>query len=187
MDNGNFIRSSDALSLALSDNRELTISRGHLVLHDPAAEKSQRSSSSCIAITTDASGKKLIPLYNILWAEVLGSQLYVDYAAQSSKTTIKLEKWVYDTDATTKTCHGPTANEFVSALNSRAYADAQAKKRALVLINPNAGPGGALRKWDRDVKPLFDAARMHMDIVVLSRGGEAAELAENINIESPTP
>lgn len=52
-----------------------------------------------------------------------------------------------------------------------------------MLINPHAGPGGALRKWSNDVKPLFDAARMELDVVTLKRGGEATDLAEQVDID----
>jgi sphingosine kinase len=32
------------------------------------------------------------------------------------------------------------------------------------------------------VKPIFDAARMELHVVVLGRGGEAAELAEKVDL-----
>lgn len=131
----------------------------------------------------DASGKRLIPLYNILWAEIVGSQLSIDYAAQPSKTSIKLEKWTYEIAAPDSRPDGPEPETFAAALVSRAYVDSQPRKRAYVLINPNAGPGGVMRKWEREAKPLFEAARMHMDVVTLGNGGEAVELAEKVDID----
>ncbi|POR39015.1 Sphingoid long chain base kinase 5 [Tolypocladium paradoxum] len=168
------------MCLALDGNRSLTIGDKHLVF-DGLTNKSKWS--SCTSITTDASGKRLIPLYNILWAELVGSQLLIDYAAQPSKTSIKHEKWTYETAPSDKGPDVPEPEAFAAALISRAYADAQPRKRAYVLVNPNAGPGGALRRWNREVKPLFEAARMHMDVVTLAKGGEAVELAEKVDID----
>jgi sphingosine kinase len=79
--------------------------------------------------------------------------------------------------------HETATDAFVAALLERAYGEAQRERRAYVLINPNAGPGNGLKKWESDVKPLFAAARMSMDIVVLKRGGEATELAEKVDID----
>lgn len=52
-----------------------------------------------------------------------------------------------------------------------------------MLINPHSGPGGALRKWNNDVLPLFQAARMELEVVTLQKGGEATELAEKVDLE----
>ncbi|KND87520.1 Sphingoid long chain base kinase 5 [Tolypocladium ophioglossoides CBS 100239] len=164
MENGHSTEGAVGRCLTLDGNRSLIIGDKHLVLDD-------------------ASGKRLIPLYNILWAEVVGSQLLIDYAAQPSKTSIKHEKWTYEIPATDNRPDRPEPEAFAAALLSRAYVDAQPRKRAYVLINPNAGPGGALRKWDREVKPLFEVARMHMDVVTLTKGGEAVELAEKVDID----
>lgn len=132
---------------------------------------------------TDACGNSLIPLYNVLWAGLEGSQLVIDYAAQPSKTSIKLDRWAWDMDAPVQ-AHDTTPQKFVCSIMSGAYAEAQPRKRAYVLINPNAGPGGGLRKWENDVKPLFEAARIAFDVVVLSKGGEAVGLVERIHLDS---
>lgn len=70
----------------------------------------------------------------------------------------------------------------MSTVLAQAYSGSQPRKRAFVLVNPHAGPGGALRKWSK-VKPLFQAAKMEMNVVVLQRGGEAAELVQGLDIE----
>ncbi|UNI19219.1 Sphingosine kinase [Purpureocillium takamizusanense] len=132
----------------------------------------------------DASGNRLVPLYNILWADATGHQLQISYAAQPSKTSIKLETWTFDLDGSDEPpVDGVTPKDFASTLISRAYGDAQPQKRAYVLINPHSGPGGGLRKWEKYAKPLFEAARMHIDDIVLSKGGEAVSLVENMDID----
>lgn len=134
--------------------------------------------------TADGKGKHTIPLYNILWAELRDDALIVDYAAPRKKS-LKLQKWTFalphlDAEAAGG---GPSPETFVSALISAAYGESKPRKRAYVLINPNSGPGGATVKWRKSVKPVFDAARLELEVVNLSRGGEATELAEKADID----
>ncbi|KHN98614.1 sphingosine kinase [Metarhizium album ARSEF 1941] len=131
----------------------------------------------------DSSGKRQVPLYNIIWIETVNGSLVIDYAAQSSKTCIKLEKWTFAPAKGKASPSSAQAGEFAARVLEQAYGDAQIRKRAYVLINPHAGPGGALRKWSIEVKPLFDAARMELDVVTLKRGGEATNLAEQVDID----
>lgn len=70
----------------------------------------------------------------------------------------------------------------MATLLSRAYENSQPRKRAFVLVNPNAGPGKAVTQWQKEVKPLFDAARMQTDVVTLRMGGEATDLVEKLDI-----
>ncbi|KJZ73273.1 hypothetical protein HIM_07277 [Hirsutella minnesotensis 3608] len=147
--------------LPLAGDKSLSLDGKELVIHD-------------------ASGRRSISLYNVLWAELSGAQLTVSYATQSSKAAAKPESWTGQLpDASSKS----VAESFISALLTLAYGDAQIRKRAYVLVNPNSGPGGALRKWERDVRPLLEAARMELDVVTLTRGGEAVDLVEKVDIE----
>ncbi len=50
-------------------------------------------------------------------------------------------------------------------------------------MNPHAGPGGADKIWEKEVKPIFEAARMPMTIVRTSYSGQAVELARDLNID----
>lgn len=111
-----------------------------------------------------------------------GNALVVEYAAPR-KSSLKLQHWTFTIPNPEVEGDGPSPELFVSALISAAYGDAKSRKRAYVLINPNSGPGGALNKWNKFVKPLFEAARMELDVVTLTRGGEATELSEKANIE----
>lgn len=65
----------------------------------------------------------------------------------------------------------------------RAYGPALRRKRAYVLVNPHAGPGGAQKKWDHEVEPIFKAARMPMTVHTTTFSKEAIDLAINMDID----
>lgn len=119
----------------------------------------------------------------MLWIEVSVGKLVVDYAAQPSKASIKLEKWTFDLSQRPESPESPEPEHFVAAVLAQAYSGSQVRRRAYVLINPHSGPGAALRKWHINVQPLLEAARMKLDVVTLKRGGEAIELAEKVDID----
>ncbi|KAL7794360.1 ATP-NAD kinase-like domain-containing protein [Trichoderma ceciliae] len=187
------------MRLALGGNKTLTIGDKDLILFDLDGNNREKSSNdkassgkqlledlscfNCLPCrTADGKGKHTIPLYNVLWAELRDDALIVDYAAPR-KSSLKLHTWIFAVAKLETESGGPSPETFVSALISAAYGDAKPRKRAYVLINPNSGPGGALGKWKKQVKPLFDAARLELEVVNLTRGGEATELSEKADIE----
>lgn len=106
----------------------------------------------------------------------------IDFASPSSKTSLKHETWSFALLKLVEGVEGPSPETFISALLARAYGTSQLRKRAYILINPKAGTGSAVCRWNNEVKPIFEAARMELDVVILNRGGEAAELAEMVDI-----
>ena len=97
---------------------------------------------------------------------------------------MKLEEWRFPLANQGETHdEAAQAQDFAAKVLSHAYGDSKPRKRVYVLINPHAGPGGALRKWNAEVKPLFKAAKMSLDEVVLERGGQAAELVERVDVD----
>ncbi len=52
-----------------------------------------------------------------------------------------------------------------------------------MLVNPGAGPGGALKKWEQQVRPIMDAARMQLTVVTTAYSGEAVDLCEALDID----
>lgn len=72
---------------------------------------------------------------------------------------------------------------WVERLLDRAYAGSARRKRAWVLVNPHAGPGGAEKIWEKQVRPIFEAARMPMTVVCTTHSGGAVDLAKNLNID----
>lgn len=120
----------------------------------------------------------MVPFYNILWAELLGNAIFVDIATVSKKHTrpLKLTFAIHDVSEAAITT-------WIEELLNRAYGGAQRRKRAKVLVNPHAGPGGAVKIWDNEVKPIFDSARMALDITHTTFSGEAVGLCQELNID----
>lgn len=123
---------------------------------------------------------RAIPFYNILWAELLGSELLIQYAAQKSKTKVRAASLKYPVESSLP----DEVNKFINKLLDRAYGQSQRKKRMKVLVNPHSGPGGAEKLYLRDVEPLLKAARCSVDMAKTRYQGEAIEIAENMDIEA---
>lgn len=72
---------------------------------------------------------------------------------------------------------------FVAHVLDLAYpAPIQRRKRAWVLVNPHAGPGGADKIFEKKVRPIFEAARMPLTVVRTTYSGEAVTLAQDLDI-----
>lgn len=123
---------------------------------------------------------KRIPYYNILWADVSNDTLTIDYVSDPAKSNVKTQKMSFIIDAPDKAA---SAEQFATEVRFMAYKEAKPRKRAYVLVNPNSGPGGAVKKWLTEVRPLFEAARMDIHVVMLTRGGEATDLVESMDID----
>ncbi|KAF3766733.1 hypothetical protein M406DRAFT_337680 [Cryphonectria parasitica EP155] len=146
-----------------------------------------------------SSAPRSIPLYNVLWAELSADQhtLTVDYAENVTDVQLQAAKLSFSTTLTAAaTTSAPGEGEdssapadseaitrWVDTLMSRAYGPAPRCKTAYVLVNPHAGPGGAQKKWDHQVKPIFEAARMPMTIHTTTRSGEALDLVRQMDID----
>ena len=121
----------------------------------------------------------VIPYYNIIWASAENGHIIIDWAEEKSKGYLRHATMRYpirDTLAET--------NRFVAGLRDQAYGQIPRQRRAKVLINPHAGPGGATRIWEHDVKPIFEAARMTLDVTVTSRSGEGLEICKALDINA---
>ena len=114
----------------------------------------------------------------MLWAELSGSELSISHARQTSKSAVQPETLSFSLESI------DGANEWVSKLLDQAYGKAQREKRLRILVNPHSGKGGAEKIYSRDVEPIFDAARCHIDTSSTKYGGEAREIAEKLNIDS---
>ncbi|KAG5952102.1 hypothetical protein E4U53_001623 [Claviceps sorghi] len=179
MENG---KVDNGVRLNLEGKKTLSLSlvERSLKLYEPNPKNRLRS--ACKAITIDSCGQQIIPLYNILWLEISNRKLVIEYAAQPSKTAVKRETWTFDL-ANEAAPESSVLEQFVSDVLAQAYDGSQLQKRAYVLINPNSGPGNALRKWKNEVLPLFQAARMTLEVVTLEKGGEATEIIEKIDLD----
>ncbi|EGX96084.1 sphingosine kinase [Cordyceps militaris CM01] len=170
------------LKLPLASGRVLSIEETELVLEDPNSVDDKKSKRGGRKPEDDRNGRQTLPLYNVLWAEVVEADFTIEYALLSDKSRFQVEKWTLPI-STNDEQPKLSPVTFATELCARAYGDAQQQRRAYVLVNPNAGPGNGVKRWQNEVKPLFDAARMEMDIVFLKRGGEALELVEKMDID----
>lgn len=138
---------------------------------------------ACVPGPSQPPTPQRIPLYNILWAELdsASSTLTIDYAREVSKTLRRAAKLSlpFSPDAATP----GSASEWIEHLMARSYGPAPRRRRAYVLVNPHAGPGGAVKIWETQVKPIFDAARMPLTIHQTTYSGEAVGLVENMDID----
>lgn len=183
MDSDQTIEEGVGMRLYLENKKTLTMGTNDLVLSEAGFKGRGASWAFCPIWTSDGSeATQSVPLSNVLWAEASNGRIMINYAAHASKTLITPRQWSFDISPKGNAPGEPSPEAFVSALLSRAYGDAPSRKRAYVLINPNSGPGGAVRKYNEEVKPLFQAARMELEEVVLTRGGEATELVQRADL-----
>lgn len=144
--------------------------------------------------SSSSSKSQSIPLYNILWAEVSQDRrtLTIDYAQNVNKTQLRAATLSFPATSSSPTTSTDDENlyptpdsilKWTDTLLDRAYGPAQRRRRAYVLVNPHAGPGGAQKKWDTEVEPIFKAARMALTVHTTTHSGEAVDLAANMDID----
>lgn len=75
------------------------------------------------------------------------------------------------------------AQHWIARLLDRSYKESQQRKRILVLVNPHAGKGGAVKWYNRDVEPLLRAAHCTFDMVTTKYRGQAGEMMETLDID----
>lgn len=118
--------------------------------------------------------------------------LNIDYAQNVNKTQLRAATLSFPATAAAASTNAdenlyPTPDsilKWTDTLMDRAYGPAQRRKRAYVLVNPHAGPGGAQKKWDLEVEPIFKAARMALAVHTTTFSGEAVDLAANMDIDA---
>lgn len=124
-----------------------------------------------------------VPYYNVLWAELSedSSQIRIDFAEeiQAHRLGVRNTKFAIDSSLDALQDAAP----WIERLLTLSYGDATRRKRAWVLVNPHAGPGGADKIWQKQTKPIFQAARMPLTVVRTAYSGEAVKLAEEVNID----
>ncbi|KXJ91690.1 diacylglycerol kinase catalytic domain-containing protein [Microdochium bolleyi] len=161
-----------------------------LIVKDRAQAKRHRN-KSCGFTAGSSPNQLAIPFYNILWAEATstatdsqpgGGSITIDYALPTSPKHVRPEKLTYPLGADVPL---QDATKWVETLLDKAYGPGvQRRKRAKAIVNPHAGPGGADKIWDRDVRPLFEAARMTLDVTRTSITKEAITICEQLDLSA---
>ncbi|KAG2417788.1 hypothetical protein HFD88_009007 [Aspergillus terreus] len=167
--------------LSLADGRELVLYKNCVDLPKPQIRPECKPPLRWFSLRKSQENGELhnfISLQLILWAECQGKTVSITFAEYTSPTELRPTTRTY----TPALSSSSEIDTWVAALIRRAYGTAQRQKRALVLINPHAGPGKAWKKWNK-VLPLFEAARMEIEVMVTSQLGEAIAIARNLHID----
>ncbi|KAH6696789.1 diacylglycerol kinase catalytic domain-containing protein [Plectosphaerella plurivora] len=169
-------RASD-LTLSIDSGKFMTLQTSNLVVEgdQPVAAKH----NTICGIPFGYSSTRSIPLFNVLWAERNGSVLEITFAEPSGGHKFRPVHLSVDVSSN----GDASTSEWIEALMQRAYGRAKRQKRAKVLVNPHAGPGGAMGKWHQDAEPLFKAARMSIDMQKTTHSGEAIGITRDLNID----
>ncbi|KAI1456379.1 ATP-NAD kinase-like domain-containing protein [Annulohypoxylon moriforme] len=166
--------------LLLQHGVSLALTNENFIIKDKSQSRRHRRKLCGFPVGNAPSGF-VIPLYHVLWVEVTSDgSLILDYADPVSKKHIRAVRITYSLGSFAQ----DAVDAWVNLILKRAYGTAQRNKRAKVLVNPHAGPGGADKIWEHDVKPLFEAARMSLDIVRTKFSGEAVGICENLDINA---
>ena len=104
----------------------------------------------------------------------------IHYAHPTSKKVVRVAVIQYLVDKLER----PRVTSWVSRLLDRAYGESQRNKRIKVLINPFGGKGSAQKWYNRDIEPIFTAARCVIDVERTQCKGHAVEIAENLDTDA---
>lgn len=161
----------------------LILEKNELIVKDKALTKRHRQKKICGIPVGSCPTELPIPFYNILWAELMQNSIVAIAFASVSKKHTRPVQLQYEIPAAD--CSIDRTQAWIERLFQKAYANgAQQQKRAKVIVNPHAGPGGADKTWEQDVKPLFEAAHMQLDVVRTSFSGEAIGICEHLDISA---
>ncbi|KAI9738936.1 MAG: sphinganine kinase lcb4 [Claussenomyces sp. TS43310] len=163
-------------TLAVGRNASLTLGTDSLIVLDEAFDG---KANCCGLWPSGSSNTRAIPFYNILWAELVESEIRINYALLESKNVVRPAILSYAIESS-----GSEVEVWISKLLDRAYGESQKQKRAKVLLNPHAGKGRAVKWYHRDIQPILEAARCSIDLVQTEYQGEAIEVAENLDINA---
>ncbi|TGJ78422.1 hypothetical protein E0Z10_g10346 [Xylaria hypoxylon] len=166
--------------LTLGKGISLALGSDALVAKDKDLAKRNRTRFCGVAIG-NLPTEIALPYYNILWASIDNdNELVIDYTTEKRNAKIRCERLQYSLGNTPIV----PAQAWIETLLKRAYGQAQRQRRAKVLVNPHAGPGGAVHIWETDVRPLFEAARMTLDVVTTGHGGQGTQISEALDIDA---
>lgn len=170
-----------AAVLTVDRNATLTLGTDALIVLDEGLRHRRAATNCCGLLPQLSKTTRAVPFYTILWAELTSFDVVIHYAHPTGKKSCRVGYISYA--VTDKSLH-QHAKLWVDRLLDRAYPpNMQRRKRAKVLINPFGGQGYAQKLWNREVEPIFAAARMELDVEKTAYRGHAAEIAEKLNVD----
>ena len=118
-----------------------------------------------------------IPFYNILWAELLLSELIIKYASLSNES-VRPVTIQYSVDPERQ-----PVSKWIAKLLDHSYANSQRRQRAKVLVNPYSGRGLAKHWFSKDIEPLLRAARWNIDVVETTQANHGMNILEQLDVD----
>jgi sphingosine kinase len=129
----------------------------------------------CTLICLTAPKKYIkISYLHILWAEVIDEQLVLDYASKGRTDILLAVQLRFSMSSTNR----DATESWIKSLLRRSYGDSKSRKRILVLVNPHAGQGFAVKKYHHIIEPLFTAAGCQIRMESTHHVGHASELIQ---------
>lgn len=173
--------SPTASTLQISRTASLTLGTETLILLDESLN-SPALPNCCGLLPQLSKTTRAIPFYHILWAELLNHEIQIHYTQVVGRKgkSCAVQSLKYDNiqDGT------PQAQKWITALLERAYPPGtQPRKRVKVLVNPFGGQGYAQKLWEKEVRPIFEAAKWEVDVEKTTYRGHAVDIAEKLDLE----
>ncbi|KIX95113.1 uncharacterized protein Z520_09029 [Fonsecaea multimorphosa CBS 102226] len=171
-------------TLGVGRNATLTLGTDAVIVLDEGLRTSE--GFDCFGLFSQrTTNTRSIPYFNVLWAEIVKSELTVHYARPTSKSANSPVRVAYiNYTLENSTALLDKAERWVERLLRRAYGQAQRNKRLKVLINPFGGKGNAVKQYSKEIEPIFAAARCEVDAEQTTHRGHAAEIAQNLDINA---
>ncbi|KAK8251712.1 sphingoid long chain base kinase-like protein [Phyllosticta capitalensis] len=169
--------SDTSAMLKVGIDTTLSLEGDSLLIFDGALTDDD-AAKCCGLVPCKSKASQAIPLHNVLWAELTGSEVTVHYARTESPSVVRPAYLNYTVNKSSR----DDAQTWVQELLDRAYGKAQKQKRIKVLVNPFGGKGNAERLYIKEIEPIFAAARCTLDVEITQSQGQAVELAEKLDI-----
>ncbi|KAL4925871.1 putative sphingosine kinase (SphK) [Aspergillus undulatus] len=167
-------------TLMVGQSVSLTLGGDSLLIVDERAMR--RSDRACCGLVPKPTNKVThsIALYNVLDTSVSSAGLTIIYAEAAGKHDISVTALQYPVSEEEK----KNVETWTQKLLTLAYGDAKRYKRLKILINPFGGKGTAAKLYRTYAEPVFAAAHCEIDVQETTHGGNATEIAEQIDVNA---
>lgn len=169
--------------LPVSQTATLTLGTDSLILLDDSLRRPSPS-NLCGLLPGLSKTTRAIPFHHVLWADFQDQKVSVAYTQpvgrKGKSCKVSTIEYILPDDKLVL----QRAAAWVAALLERAYPSGTPRRRRVkVLVNPFGGQGHAQKLWERDVRPIFEAARWEIDVEKTTSKGHAVEIAQSLDLE----
>ncbi|KAG8848881.1 sphinganine kinase lcb4 [Tulasnella sp. 330] len=115
---------------------------------------------------------------HVLNAEVKDREISISLLALKSGklSLVHVEAEIPDPEA----AQVKQATEWAAGLMQAAYVDVQPRRTFKILVNPMSGKGQAPKIFDKQLRPIFEAARCSIDVTYTTHSGHGKEIAATL-------